>query len=143
MDIGRVKRYKDKLDLIRERIGDIETWIDNLTIGDFLDDKKTRLAVYKATQEIVESAMDICAMMIKDLKLIPKDDYTNINVLYNHKIMDGKLKSALTEANGLRNRLIHRYNVFNEEIVFGSIKELLPSFKDFAGLVSKWLKRIS
>ena len=43
-------------------------------IGEY---EKTKLATYKAFQEIVEACMDIVAMMCKDSKIPPQDDYTN------------------------------------------------------------------
>jgi len=51
MDESRIRRYRDKLNIIKRRIEQIEEWM-----GDFTKDEKTRLAVYKAFQEIVESS---------------------------------------------------------------------------------------
>lgn len=57
------------------------------------------LAVYKAAQEIMEASLDIVAMVCKDSKLVPKDDYANIEMLHGKGIIREKLKAALTEAN--------------------------------------------
>ncbi len=46
MDINRIGRYKDKLNLISERAQDIEEWVRGYDSSDFIDDKKTRFAVY-------------------------------------------------------------------------------------------------
>lgn len=56
MDIARLKRYKDKIDLIRKRNAEMEEWK-----GDFLEDEKTMLACYKAFQEIVEAQLWTCS----------------------------------------------------------------------------------
>ena len=59
---------------------------------------------------------------MKDMKILPQDDYTNIENL------SGKLdinEDVLKQANGLRNRLIHRYNKTDDRIAFNSIKEIL------------------
>ncbi len=77
-------------------------------------------------------------MMVRDLNLLVKDDYSNISTLFNKNCITFELSEALKEANGLRNRLIHRYN--KEDIVFESIKKLLPSFNEFLEEVKKWLK---
>jgi uncharacterized protein YutE (UPF0331/DUF86 family) len=45
------------------------------------EEERTRLAIYKAFQEIVEALFDIIAMKLVDLKIPPKDDYTNIKIL--------------------------------------------------------------
>lgn len=82
MEIERIKRYKDKMDLIEERINDLNEWL-TVSFEIFMKDKKLRLASYKAFQEIVEASMDIIAMMVRDLNLLVKDDYSNISTLFN------------------------------------------------------------
>lgn len=141
MDVDRAKRYIDKMDLINERINDIKEWLSGVSIKEFMEDKKLRLASYKAFQEIVESSMDIVAMIIRDLGLIVKDDYTNLSILKERKILSKHVIDALKEGNGLRNRLIHRYNNLKEDIVFTSMKDLLKYFEEFVNEVEKWLKK--
>ena len=85
--------------------------------------------------------MDIIAMACKDEKITPKDDYTNIE---NIDFIDGRMKDVLVEANGLRNRLVHRYNQSDDLIALVSIKELLPSIEEFVEVVEQWMqKRLS
>ncbi len=88
---------------------------------------------YKAFQELVEASFDITAMACKDLKIIPKDDYTNIDLLFEKKIIDSSLKNALYESNGLRNRLVHRYNQLNDAMAFDSIESLKKDFSFLFG----------
>jgi uncharacterized protein YutE (UPF0331/DUF86 family) len=140
MDIERIGRYKDKINFISERCQDIEDWLSEYDATDFISDKKTRLAVYKAFQELVEASFDIAAMTCKDLKIIPKDDYTNIDLLFEKKLIGNDLRNALSEANGLRNRLVHRYTDIDDCIAFDSIMALLPDILDFSEGIEKWLK---
>jgi len=140
LDIERIVRYKDKLNLISERAQDIEEWARGFDSSDFIDDKKTRFAVYKAFQELVEASFDITAMTCKDLKIIPKDDYTNIDLLFEKKIIDSTLKNALYQSNGLRNRLVHHYNKLNDVMAFDSIMEHLQAISYFREAIEKWLR---
>ncbi len=140
MDIERIGRYKDKLNVITERKQDIEEWISGFDSSDFVADKKTRLAVYKAFQEIVEASFDIASMICKDLKIVPKDDYTNIDMLLGKKIINNSIKNALSESNGLRNRLVHRYNGLDDSLAFDSIVGHLTAISDFSEVIEKWLK---
>jgi len=141
MEIERAKRYRDKLNLILERTADIEDWT-SIEISDFISDKKTRLAVYKAFQELVEASFDIVAMACRDSRIISKDDYANVEALYQKNILDERLKNALIESNGLRNRLVHRYNTLDDRTAFESILELLPDFKYFTEVMDKWLEKM-
>ncbi len=140
MDIERIARYKDKLNFISERKQDIEEWISGYDSSDFIKDKKTRLAVYKAFQEMTEASFDIAAMVCKDLKIIPKDDYTNIDRLFEKKIVGISLKNALSESNGLRNRLVHRYNGLDDSLAFDSIMAHLTSISNFSEVIEIWLR---
>ena len=141
MEIERAKRYRDKLNLILERTADIEDWT-SIEISDFISDKKTRLAVYKAFQELLEAALDIVAISCRDSRIISKDDYANVEALYQKNIIDERLKNALIESNGLRNRLVHRYNTLDDRTAFESILELLPDFKYFTEVMDKWLEKM-
>lgn len=137
MNLERIDRYKDKMDLIEKRIQEIEEWTD-ITREEFLEDERTKLAVYKAFQELAESCMDIIAMACKDMKILPKDDYINIEKL-SLKIKFNK--RVLQETNGLRNRIIHRYNRTDDTIAFQSIQELIPAINVFIEVIKKWIKK--
>lgn len=137
MEIDRAKRIKDKTNIILKRSEQIRGWAISLQAADFLEDEKTKLATYKAFQEIVEACMDIVAMMCKDMDIVPKDDYTNIDNLLE---IDQRTKASLYEANGLRNRLVHRYDQTDDRIAFEGIKILLPELVDFVGKVKTWIR---
>ncbi|MGB7000996.1 MAG: DUF86 domain-containing protein [Halobacteriota archaeon] len=141
MTTKRVERYRDKINVIQERCGEITEWTGEYEVEFYTRDEKTKLATYKAFQEIAESCMDIIAMACKDEKITPKDDYTNIE---HTDFIDGRMKDVLVEANGLRNRLVHRYNQSDDLIALVSIKGLLPSIEEFVEVVEQWMqKRLS
>lgn len=139
MDSERLRRYIDKIEHIEERIGDIRAWLCEIEDVRGID-KKTRLAVYKAMQEVVEASTDIVAMILKDEGKLPKDDYTNIEKIFALNIIDKSLKEALNEADGLRNRLVHEYNELNDEIALESIQCLLEPIENFIEVVKKWMR---
>ncbi len=137
MEIVRARRYKDKTNIIIKRANQIEGWVQDISSDQFLEDDRTRLATYKAFQEIVEACMDIVAMMCKDLDLVPKDDYSNIE---NLNRIDKNTKTSLAAANGLRNRLVHRYNQTDDRIALESINALLPELSSFVEMVELWIR---
>ena len=109
----------------------------------FFIDEKTRLACYKAMQEVIERCMDIVSTILKDIGEFPKDDYTNVEILESRKLISKSLSGALKELNGLRNRIVHEYNGLADEIAITSFEELLPHVKEFLEVVRKWLKEKS
>ena len=120
---SRVERYREKVELARERLEDVE-----ILLGDF-DKKFSRLACYKAFQELVESLFDIIAMTLKDLDKTVEDDYTNIYKLELLEKLSRGEAEVLREANGLRNRVVHRYNRMDDEVARRSMENLLPHLR--------------
>jgi len=77
--------------------------------------------------------MDITAMLVKDLGSMPRDDYENIETLYEKGLIDKEFAENLKKLNGLRNILVHRYNKVDENLVvreLNNIKEILNKFID-------------
>ncbi len=118
----RKKRYQEKIELAEKRILEAEEWIP-------LQDEKSKLAAYKAFQEIVEAISDIIAMLLKDKGKLIEDDYKNIEKITQLKMLDEKDAKILEDANGLRNRIIHKYNRTDDAIAKESIQNLLPQLK--------------
>ena len=139
MDEDRLRRYWDKINLISKRNDEIRAWTA-IHPEDFIEDEKTKLATYKAFQEIVEACMDIIAMMCKDSKIPPRDDYTNIGLLKD-RIPFEDMEETLIEANGLRNRLVHRYNSTDDLLAFESIREIMPRISKVIEGVKKWIRQ--
>ncbi len=121
-EMERKKRYQEKKELAEKRIIEIEEWISS-------PDEKSKLASYKAFQEIVEAISDMAAMLIKDRGKLVEDDYKNIEKLIEIKILEDKEAKILEDANGLRNRIIHKYNKTDDIIAKESIQNLLPYLK--------------
>ena len=76
-----MKRYFGKLSHAEHRIDNLNNWIEDIN---FDTSEKTLLAIYKATQEIIESMMDLISMIIRDLKQKPRDDYSILICLANY-----------------------------------------------------------
>lgn len=136
---GRLRRYLDKIEMISKRSSEVEEWT-RLEVQDFIKDEKTKLATYKAFQEIVEASFDIVAMVLKDVGVPPKDDHTNAKLLMQKGVIDEKMAGLLAESNGLRNRLVHGYNILDEKRALDSIRRLIPGIREFKERVREWLQ---
>ncbi|MHA1130559.1 MAG: type VII toxin-antitoxin system HepT family RNase toxin [Candidatus Helarchaeota archaeon] len=123
MDELRLKRYKDKINYIVDKLKDIPRQPKT----EFEKD-----GIFYAVQTSIEAMMDIIAMLVKDLGTPVKDDANNIAVIIQKRKLKPKLGEDLNKANGLRNILVHRYNKVDEDIVLNSIKKIKK-------LLFKWL----
>jgi uncharacterized protein YutE (UPF0331/DUF86 family) len=121
----RLARYKEESDYI---VTTIES------IPGTLESDIERSAAYYKLHTSIEAAMDIIAMLLKDLGKDVGDDYANIQSLEGAKTIKPKLAERLRRCNGLRNYIVHRYNGLDEEIVLDSIKEVRRTLLAFLGV---------
>ena len=144
MEEQRKKRYKEKLERLVQTIENLNDWTEGI------DDKKfdeevelvKKYGIYHAFQIAVEIIADIAAKTVKDSNIIPKDDYSNLDVLKNKKIIKSRLADELKETNGLRNRIVHDYNGLNNKIVYNRILDLVKSIENFKEAIENWLTNV-
>ncbi|MBS1263776.1 MAG: hypothetical protein MAG715_00967 [Methanonatronarchaeales archaeon] len=125
----RVLRYREKVRYIRDSLMDLpERPKDELEVS----------GVFYRLHTAIEAAMDLLAMMLKDLDKRVEDDYTNIETL-----KDGPLSSELAEdlkrCNGLRNHLVHRYNSFDEDLALESVDKARDVLGELSSVVEEFL----
>ncbi|MEM0309105.1 MAG: DUF86 domain-containing protein [Thermofilaceae archaeon] len=127
----RFQRYKEKIEYIIEALSEIperpERPIE--VSGTF----------YNLLTSI-EAAMDICAMLVKDLGRRVEDDYTNIEYLREIGVIDEELATKLKMCNGLRNWLVHRYNRLDKKLVLESVDRVKETLFEFIRRVENALE---
>ncbi|MHA1490515.1 MAG: type VII toxin-antitoxin system HepT family RNase toxin [Promethearchaeota archaeon] len=143
MEEDRIKRYNEKLDYLNQTIENLTEWTENLDVIEFINnlELQKRYGIYHAFQISVEIITDIAAMIVKDIKKIPKDDYSNIDIIKKNKIINPVLAAIISEANGLRNRIVHNYNGLDDNIVYARLGEFLKNVENFKEEIKKWLKK--
>lgn len=145
MNKARLLRYKEKIKYLEKTVGNLEDWMIDISDEMFKTESELqkRYSIYHAFQIAVEIISDIAAMIIKDEKILPKDDYSNIDNLVEQKIINNTLGDKLKEANGLRNRIGHNYNGLDDSIAYERILALIGVFKNYKNEVNKWLGKNS
>lgn len=143
MDEERIQRYKEKEEYFVKLMGKLKEWTKDLNEKDFTNNLslKEQFSIYHAYQIILEIITDLTAMVVKDLKIIPKDDYINIDVLAEKDVISKDLAYNMKQANGLRNRIVHNYNGLNEEIGFKSIQKYLEHLDKYKEDIDNWLQK--
>lgn len=138
MDEDRRHRYRDKILWIQDRAELIESWLKEITPVDSRPDTKTLLAVFKAYQEVTEATMDIVAMFLRDQDIPSRDDYSNIDRI---NLFTDDQKKTLRAMNGMRNRIIHRYNGTDEILAITGISQAMPDIRLLVQVMEQWISR--
>lgn len=127
MLMKRIDQYRRKLEFIVDRITILPKNVEENIF--FLD------ALFYRLQVSVDAAMDVVAMLCKDLGITVKDDYSNINELETLDIFSKEFSNELRRLNGLRNALVHRYNKIEEEQIIKEKVHFVEILKKFVSLV--------
>ncbi len=123
----RKDQYSRKLEFIIDKISLLP---DNIEENIFYID-----ALFYRLQISIDAAMDIVAMLCKDLGITVRDDYSNIDELESLNIFQMDLLKDLRRLNGLRNVLVHRYNKIEEE-------RIIQEKNNFADILKKFVKEV-
>ena len=126
-------RYRQKIDFIIDKIGDIPNNVDSSLAID---------ATLYRVQTSIDALMDIIAMLVKDKGKSVSDDYGNINILLKIKVFNKKLADDLIMLNGLRNAIVHKYNTFEEDTVIKNIGEIKLIIQNFLEIIENEIKTI-
>ena len=115
----RRQRYLEKLEKFEEEYHFIKRHE--------MKDEVTQRALLYSLQLCVDIAMDVVAMLTKDLGITVEDDYTNIQRLLENGILLEKEAGLLRQFNAVRNAIVHKYDRLNLEIIneaFSRVDEL-------------------
>jgi uncharacterized protein YutE (UPF0331/DUF86 family) len=102
-----------------------------------IKDDITERAVLYAIQISVEIATDIAAMKVRDMGLKVEDDATNIEKLITEKAISKKEGELLRQMNGVRNSIVHRYEMLDMKIVdearsrIGDLEEIILKIVEY------------
>ena len=126
MEKKRLERYKQKMSFIIDKLESIPKSI------------KTKVeinAMLYCTQVAIDAAMDIAAMLVKDIGKDVSDDYHNLTVLERENIISSNISTKLKRFNSLRNAIVHKYNTFEEESVLENLDDIKVSIENFLDVV--------
>ena len=128
----RRQRYLEKLERFEEEYEFIKSHE--------MRDEVTQRALLYSLQLCVDIAMDIVAMLVRDLGVTVEDDYTNIERLVKHGVISEADANLLRAYNGLRNAIVHKYDRLNLEIVGEGLQRIDELYEVVLKLVEKYEK---
>ena len=129
---NRIIRYKEKISYILECMREIEEVLPEPS-GIVLK------GVFYNLSSAIESTMDMIAMLCKDLGIMPRGDYENIENLQSGGTISENLAIQLAKCNGLRNVLVHQYNGIDDTRVINSISKVDDDLRTFIEVVEEHL----
>lgn len=97
----------------------------------YLKDRLRRRAAERLIQLLVEVACDVAGIILSEKGIIVETYYQSFLRLGEEKIIPMRLAKTLAGSAGLRNRIIHEYGEYKDEIVFSNMRPLYNAFLKF------------
>lgn len=120
-----------KLLVIAENLKALEP-ITNMTREGYVGDVYKRKATERLLQELIEAAIDINSHLIVQTGHATPDDYYESFIKAGElSIISADLAEKLAPSAGLRNRLVHEYDLLDHSLVLEAVKmaeELYPKY---------------
>jgi len=133
---------KRKLIVIIENIKALEP-ILLLTGNEYLEEIYKRKATERLLQELVESAIDINThIIVQKGSAVPDDYYHSFIKAGKLKIISAELAEKLAPSAGLRNRLVHEYDLLDHSIVLDAVKMAIELYPEYVKQIEKYLSSI-
>jgi uncharacterized protein YutE (UPF0331/DUF86 family) len=106
----------------------------------FAQDLYMRKATERLLQELIEAAIDINTHLIVGSGNAAPDDYYDSFILAGrYSLIPAELAGELAPSAGLRNRLVHEYDVLDQSLVLESAKKALSLYVRYVEAVERYL----
>ena len=94
---------------------------------------KTKAACERYFEKIIEAAVDLSFLLIKERRLRPaEEDKESFDIISKEGLIPAELAGRLKDAKGMRNILAHEYGTVDDETVFHAItEELAGDIREF------------
>lgn len=120
-----------KMAVIAENLSALKT-IENMAMEEYVKDVLKRKATERLLQELIEAAVDINTHIIVQTGNTVPDGYFESFIMAGEKgIISADLAEKLAPSAGLRNRLVHEYDLLDHSLVLEAVKmaeKLYPKY---------------
>lgn len=130
----------NKLIKMEEYIGELEKYKPE-SYQEYKNDQLKRYAVERLIQLIIDLALDVNNILIKNSDHYPAKDYfTSFLELVDLEILPEEFAKDIAPSTGIRNRLVHEYEKVDNRVVFDNLDKLINYYLDYIKYVNQNIK---
>lgn len=133
--------------LVKEKIRNIQEYLNEiksilvLPTQDIIGNIEKLRTLERNFQLIVDEALDINIHFIKEMNLKSPDDFqSTFEILGENKILSHDFAYKIAPVVGLRNRIVHRYEVLDRRLFIETFKKEFPDFEHYIKLIEDYLE---
>ena len=131
--------YSRKFELIGESLKKLlELRKENPTLDRYRSSWKDKDSAERNLQKIVEAIIDIGKMLLAQRNLKePSNNREVFLILQENQIFPSKFIPLVDKMIGMRNIIVHSYDMINDEIVYGVLRKNLGDIDKLATILKK------
>lgn len=116
--------------------------IARMTPRQYLEDLYKRKATERLLQELIEAAIDINAYIIVQTgHTVPDDYYESFIKAGALQVISSDLAEKLAPSTGLRNRLVHEYNMLEHSVVLDAVRKAEDPYAEYVKQVEDYIEK--
>jgi uncharacterized protein YutE (UPF0331/DUF86 family) len=128
-----------KLAVIVENLGALEP-IKEMTKEEYIKDVFKRKATERLLQELIEAAIDINThIIVQTADTAPSDYYESFIKAGELKIISADIAEKLAPSAGLRNRLVHAYDLLKHPIVLDAVRIVEKLYPEYVKEIENYI----
>jgi uncharacterized protein YutE (UPF0331/DUF86 family) len=136
-----VEIVRRKLAVIIENLKTLEP-IKGMNTDQYLQDLYKRKATERLLQELIEAAIDInIHMIVQTGHTVPDDYYESFIKVGELKIISLDLAQKLAPSAGLRNRLVHEYDLLEHSMVLKAVNTAQELYSQYVKEINDYLSK--
>lgn len=99
-------------------------------------------AIERVIQLIVDEVIDVNNYIIDQMHFsVPDDFQTSFRILADNKVVSPELADRLAPIVGLRNRLVHRYETIDRDMMLQMIQKEKEDIREYAHVVESYFSK--
>ena len=132
--------FSKKATLIKEYLSQLEEYLLECTGGKKPSDK-TVFSIERLFQLVVDEAVDVNALILETEKRpIPDTNSGTFEALAEAHVIPRSLHARIAGSVGLRNRLVHRYETVQRNVLLREVPKYAEAYKEYlARVIQKYL----
>ncbi|MCX5718566.1 MAG: DUF86 domain-containing protein [Nitrospirae bacterium] len=130
-----------KLAVIIENLKALEP-IAAMTREEYIEDFYKRKATERLLQELIEAAIDINThILVQAGNTVPDDYYESFVKTGELKIISQDLAGKLAPSAGMRNRLVHEYDLLEHSLVLDAVRMAQDMYSQYVKEIDGYLSK--
>ena len=114
--------------------------INNLSIDEFINDKRLQLQGERIFEIIAQVILDICTHIVAKSDVNTPTSYSDcINSLNKLGILNEQTTTEVVSLIKMRNLIVHQYGIIDYQLLFDALQRLESTFISFKDAILKYL----